>query len=174
MSTAIPTPLRAVAGLAAEAIDEARRLPGQLVALPVMAVSTALQASLKVQQRYADLVIRGDALLSQLQPVPADPPPWARFDEDDEDEVGVVTDIADLARPQATDETALDAATSIAADGRAPLPGYDELSLAQLRGRLRRLSAEQLEALVSYEQLTLARPAYLTMLGNRLDTVRNA
>ena len=82
MSNAIPTPLRAVAGLAAATIDEAKRLPGRLVGLPVMAVSTALQTSLKVQQHYADLVVRGDELLAQLRPEPSDAPSWAQFDDD--------------------------------------------------------------------------------------------
>ena len=53
MSTPIPPPLRAAAGLAALAIDSARKVPQQLVGLPVLAVSTALQASLKAQQTYA-------------------------------------------------------------------------------------------------------------------------
>src|SRR5215467_12695442 len=82
MSTAIPTPLRAMAGLAAATIDEVRRLPAQLVGFPVLAVSTALQTSLKVQQHYADLVVRGDELLAQLRPEPAEAPSWATFDDD--------------------------------------------------------------------------------------------
>ena len=50
MSTPIPPPLRAAAGLAA--LDHRRRaqVPQQLVGLPVLAVSAALQASLKAQQ----------------------------------------------------------------------------------------------------------------------------
>ncbi len=184
MSTAIPTPLRAAAGLAAATIDEARRLPGQLVALPVMAVSSALQVSLKAQQRYADLVIRGDALLSQLQPEPADPPAWARFDEDEvtvgnfpadgvdsEDDTFLVTD--DFPAPP--DEGLPESAEGVpAADGEPLfLPGYDGLRVAQLRARLRRLSAEQVAELLDYERRHQARPAYLTMLGNRLDTIRH-
>ena len=48
-----PGALRAAAGLAALTIDDARKLPEQLAGLPVLAVSTAMQASLKVQQPYA-------------------------------------------------------------------------------------------------------------------------
>ena len=40
--------------------------------------------------------------------------------------------------------------------------------------RLRRLSAEQVEQLLDYERRYQARPAYLTMLGNRLDTIRSS
>jgi hypothetical protein len=82
MPTPIPQPLRAAAGLAAAAVDSARRLPRQLVGLPVLAVSTALQASLKAQQRYAELVARGDQLIGALRGQGEDAPPWARFDDE--------------------------------------------------------------------------------------------
>lgn len=145
MNSPIPTPLRAAAGLAAATIDEARRLPSRLVSLPVMAVSTALQASLKVQQRYAELVVRGDALLDQLRPEPATAPSWARFDDEPS---------GDGAEPEP------------------PIAGYDEFSVPQLRARVRRLSAEQLEALIAYEQRHQNRAPYLTLLTNRLDALR--
>ncbi len=82
---AIPTPLRAAAGLASIAIDEAKRLPARLVSLPVLAVGTALQTSLKVQQQYADLVVRGDALLAHAHGESDEQPPWAKFDDDTDD-----------------------------------------------------------------------------------------
>ncbi|APU18886.1 lipid droplet-associated protein [Actinoalloteichus sp. GBA129-24] len=53
----------------------------------------------------------------------------------------------------------------------APVTGYDAFSLAQLRGRLRGFSPEQLRALLAYEQAGEARPAYVRMLSNRLVTV---
>jgi hypothetical protein len=53
-----------------------------------------------------------------------------------------------------------------------PIPHYDELSIPQLRGRLRSLTETQLEDLVAYERATAARPPYLTMLENRLVTLR--
>jgi hypothetical protein len=304
MSTPIPPPLRAAAGLAALAIDSARKAPRQLVGLPVLAVSTALQASLKVQQTYAGLVARGDEVLGQLRGQQQDAP-WARFDdeptgarppsafdtvpepadevdrdldpdidadvvtvaealqeaeavlegdslqeragslqegespqeragalqeagslqeqaeaddeavlgetEEDEDAaadaalaeagltvVDLTLDPADAERPNgngpstepgadlpadgmalAADAAAADAA--LAADSPLdgylevdpPVPGYDELSIPQLRGRLRSLTIEQIEALVGYERLNRARPPYLTMLENRLTTLRS-
>jgi hypothetical protein len=54
-----------------------------------------------------------------------------------------------------------------------PVPGYDDLSIPQLRGRLRSLTIEQVEALVGYERLNRARRPYLTMLENRLTTLRS-
>ena len=46
-------PVRAAVGLVAVAADEARTLPDRAIELPVLAVSTALQMSLRAQQRYA-------------------------------------------------------------------------------------------------------------------------
>jgi len=76
----LPTPLRAALGLVATALDEARHLPDKAIELPMLAVSTALQMSLRAQQRYASLAARGDDLLNRLETTD-DPPPWATFDE---------------------------------------------------------------------------------------------
>ena len=309
MSTPIPPPLRAAAGLAALTIDAARKVPQQLVGLPVLAVSTALQASLKAQQTYAGLIARGDEVLGQLRR--REDAPWARFDDEpagarppsafdaaqdpaeaadgvaetadgvteaadgvadalaaedladaltaesaeeaalveeveldlDPDRAADVVELAEARAEQAEADTenvlgeieedevaAADAAfadagltvvdldvdaaaadrpngrpegsgtepgTDMPADGMAlaadaaaagaalaadiaiggpgglPVAGYDDLSIPQLRGRLRGLSAEQIEALLAYERATRARPPYLTMLENRLTTLRS-
>ncbi len=90
----LPVPVRAALGLiasVADAIKDGRGLPDGLVEgiadkaleLPVLAVSTALQASLRAQQRYAALTVRGDELLSQLRGgPPEEPPAWAQFDDE--------------------------------------------------------------------------------------------
>jgi len=54
-----------------------------------------------------------------------------------------------------------------------PLPNYDQLTLPQLRGKLRTLSAAQLAELVEYERGSGQRAAFLTMLENRLATLRD-
>jgi hypothetical protein len=280
MSTPIPPPLRAAAGLAALAIDNARKAPQRLIGLPVLAVSTALQASLKAQQTYAGLVARGDEVLGQLRGQ-QDAPSWATFDEDEEpagfpaqsafdaapepavaDPAGIeevdreldpdteadVPSLADAAETlaeqiEADDENVLgeteedevaaaDAAlaesgvevaafdldldhgpgpdrpngrgpstepgadlpadeSELAADAAAadaaladspldgylavepPLAGYDAMTIPQLRGRLRSLSVEQVEGLLGYERANQSRPPYLTMLENRLTTLRS-
>ena len=82
----IPTPLRAALGLVANAIEGARTLPDKAVELPVLAVSTALQFSLRAQQRYAEFALRGDELIGRLRGVPEEPPSWATFDDDQGDE----------------------------------------------------------------------------------------
>lgn len=88
----IPTPIRAVLGLAATAVDEARKLPETLpqavTSVPLMAVSTAMQASMKVQQHLAMLAARGDEVLSQLRGSSAEPPSWATFDDSPADGAG--------------------------------------------------------------------------------------
>ena len=49
---------------------------------------------------------------------------------------------------------------------------YPGMTLAQLRARLRMLSVDDLSALLAYEEQTLARAPFLTMLTNRIATVR--
>ena len=46
----------------------------------MLVVSTALQASVRAQQRYARLTARGDAVLDRSHPTD-DPPAWATFDD---------------------------------------------------------------------------------------------
>lgn len=82
MTPGLPPPVRAVAGLAAWTLDEARRLPTRLVSLPVLAAGAAMQASLRLQQEYAGLVARGDELIVQLRGRNDDAPAWATFDDD--------------------------------------------------------------------------------------------
>lgn len=78
----LPLPLRLAAGLAATARDRARDLPRQLTGLPVTVASQLLQASMRLQQQVTELAIKGDEVLSGLQPV-EETPSWATFDEDE-------------------------------------------------------------------------------------------
>jgi len=55
------------------------------------------------------------------------------------------------------------------AAGSAPIEGYDGFTIAQLRGRLRGYQLATVQDLVAYEEATLAREPYLTMLRNRLE-----
>jgi hypothetical protein len=88
----LPTPIRAALGLAATAVDEARKLPETVPhvvsSVPILAVSTAMQASLRLQQHLATLTARGDEVLSQLRGSSSEPPNWATFDESPEDAAG--------------------------------------------------------------------------------------
>jgi hypothetical protein len=176
----LPMPLRVAAGLVAVTVEKAQQLPRQVVELPVTAVSQVMQISMRVQQRITDLAIKGDRAISSLRPV-EDNPSWATFDDEaperpaDEpaEPVGEAT-----ARDELADSTN-GSVTDLLPPGDAPtaagaptgLPGYDELSLAQLRARLRRLSVEELTELLAWESAHQDRPAFLTMLGNRITTV---
>jgi hypothetical protein len=73
--------VRAALGLLANAVDAARTLPDRAVELPVLAVSTALQFSLRAQQRYAELAMRGDEVIDRFHGPPDEPPAWATFDD---------------------------------------------------------------------------------------------
>jgi len=53
--------------------------------------------------------------------------------------------------------------------GWTPIDGYDDFSIAQLRGRLRGYQLSTVEELISYEQAGRAREPYLRMLRNRLE-----
>jgi hypothetical protein len=181
MTRDIPTPLRAAAGLAAVAVDEARRLPSRLASLPVVALGAALQASMRVQQRYAELIGRGDQVLSGVRDGD-EQPPWAQFDEDvaspngstsayRHDDEGWAFAAEEAVEPEPVDEPVnepVDEAPAL------PLEGYDKLSLPQLRARLVRLSADDLGVLLDHERRHAARPPYLTMLENRLGRVRKS
>jgi hypothetical protein len=151
----VPLPVRVAMGLVVTAVEQARKLPEQLSELPVTAASRAVQAGMRMQQRVTELAIKGDQVFSLFRPV-HDSPPWARFDEDDEPpQPGPGAD----ARPGSASPL--------------PLAEYDELSLAQLRGTLRRLSLPELAELLEYERVHQDRPAFITLLSNRISTVRS-
>lgn len=52
------------------------------------------------------------------------------------------------------------------------LPNYEELSLPQVRARLRGFSLAQLAELLAYEEANANRPEFVGMLSRRIDTVR--
>lgn len=76
----LPGPVRAFVGLLAVTAEEAKHLPDRAIELPMLAVSSALQMSLRAQQRYARLAARGDDVING-RPAGDEPPPWATFDE---------------------------------------------------------------------------------------------
>jgi hypothetical protein len=59
------------------------------------------------------------------------------------------------------------------ADGLPESAGYDDLSLPQLRARLRRFSADELAELLDYERAHSNRPSFVGMLTRRIATVRD-
>lgn len=174
----LPLPVRLAAGLVATAVEQARELPRHVVQFPVTAVSQALQASMRVQQRITELAIKGDRALSALRPV-EEKPSWATFDDEVPARNGVST-ITEL-HPQQAPRTArpipvareesAPTAPEPAAGPPAALPEYPGLSIPQLRAKLRTLSPADLRELLAWEESHDARPPFVTMLGNRITTV---
>lgn len=59
------------------------------------------------------------------------------------------------------------------AGGPVALPGYDRMTLAQVRGRLRGLSPNDVAGLLAYEQAGAGRAPFLTLLSNRMATLEH-
>ena len=57
------------------------------------------------------------------------------------------------------------------AEAAPPLPGYDDLSLASVRARLRTLDAPTIRAMLAYEQAHARREPVITMLERRLAKI---
>jgi hypothetical protein len=168
----LPLPVRLAAGLAVTALEQARKLPQQLAGLPLTVVSEAMQLSMRVQQHVTELAIKGDDVLSGLRPA-EDEPEWATFDEDETPVTVVVSEEA--AAEDITEDGADDPwEEEERAIAEVPefLPMYDELSIAQLRARLRNLNEEQLEELLRYEKAHESRPEFVGMLNRRIATVK--
>ncbi|HZG91196.1 MAG TPA: lipid droplet-associated protein [Pseudonocardia sp.] len=218
----LPLPVRIAAGLVATAVEQARDLPRHVVEFPVTAVSQALQASMRVQQKVTELAIKGDRALGALRPV-EEKPSWATFDEDESPRRNGRSSVTELRpsrpepepEPDATPDSAGVAAgvtagkaaasstlaatdeklpgkaagaptadltgpaepaapaTPTPASGAGPnaLPGYADMTIPQLRARLRRLSVDDLRALLEWERAHGNRPVFVTMLTNRISTV---
>src|SRR3954453_13422390 len=97
----LPTPVRIAAGLAAPAVEQVRELPRLVVEFPVTAVSQALQASMRVQQKVTELAIKGDRGLGPRGQV-KEKPSWPTFDEDEppsRNGANAVTELRPLGRP---------------------------------------------------------------------------
>jgi hypothetical protein len=72
------------------------------------------------------------------------------------------------AEAQMTFELEEAAETPVAKEADAPLPNYDELSVASLRARLRNLDAAQVKQMAEYEKAHAARADVITMFERRI------
>jgi hypothetical protein len=195
----LPLPIRVAAGLAVITAERVRELPRQLAGLPVTIASQVLQASMRVQQHVTELAIKGDNALSSLRPI-EDTPSWATFDEDAEPDLPsarptltpvanvpepraehngqAVPDLEGVTDPWAEEERALAAdhaeGEGDAGAGPAGLVNYDDLTLPQLRARLRRLTIPQLEEILEYERANENRASFVGMLARRIVNARKA
>lgn len=72
------------------------------------------------------------------------------------------------AAPAVAEEPAAAPAPAAAEGLVEPLPGYDEMTVASLRARMRGKTAEQIGDFLAYERATKARPEVVRMFENRL------
>lgn len=188
--SSLPLPVRVAAGLVVTAVEEVRDLPRTVVGLPITAVSQVLQLSMRAQQVVTELAIKGDTALDGARPV-EDAPSWARFDEEFDDEPPPPRGAVPVRRlPRDTDVDALGPTTPPRRNGHAAprtgvagedgataaitpdaLPGYETMTIAQLRGRLRSLDLDQVTELLAWESAHADRPPFVTMLSNRITTL---
>ena len=176
----IPLVVRVSIGLAATTVTEIRNLPTTMASMPVTALSQVLQNYMRVQQQVTALAIRGDEVLSFLHPA-EESPSWATFDAPPTDSEPMPKPVrrsggkgrfALYSTVPETTRNGHSAPKTAATATPAPLAGYDTMTLAQLRARLRTLSLAELEALLAHEQGNENRAPFLTMLTNRISTVR--
>jgi hypothetical protein len=181
MTPPLPLPVRVAAGLVATAVEQARDLPRLALELPVTAVSQALQASMRVQQKVTELAIKGDRVLGVGPPI-EDEPAWATFDEEPPPRrngrstgasapTATVTPLHPAPEPVPVDPEPAETGPAAADTGPDVLPGYGSLTIPQLRGKLRHLGVDDLRALLAWEHAHGDRPPYVTMLSNRIAAV---
>ncbi|GAA4863448.1 lipid droplet-associated protein [Actinomycetospora straminea] len=185
--SSLPFPVRVAAGLVVTAVEEAKDLPRTVAGLPITAVSRVLQMTMRAQQVVTELAIKGDTALDGMRPV-EEAPSWARFDDDlpealpsgyasyEVDDTSLEsTDLAGT--PRVNGHASAPALGVVGEDGETAsvtpdvLPGYESMTIAQLRGKLRSLSVEDVEELLAWEQAHAARPPFVTMLSNRIATL---
>lgn len=151
-----PLPIRVAAGLTVTAVEQSRQLPSCLLGLPVTVASQALQMSMRLQQHVTELAIKGDEALADFRST-EEQPAWATFDEDEP-----------AWQPHVVDDD-----STVDNDDTTVLTDYDQLSLPQLRGKLRKLTESDIAELLTHEREHGNRPEFLRMLSNRLDRVRS-
>jgi hypothetical protein len=76
------------------------------------------------------------------------------------------------AKPAATKPAATTSAATTSA-AATPIPGYDDLSIASLRARLRGLDADGVQALLTYEKAHARRDDVITMFERRLSKIED-
>jgi hypothetical protein len=106
------------------------------------------------------------------EPAADEPADEADKTEDKTEEATTEGD-ATAADPWAEEERALLEEVATEPDVPAALPHYPDLTLPQLRARLRRLDADQLTELLEFETAHAGRPEFVGMLTRRIATLRD-
>jgi len=145
-----------------------------VTAKPPAKPTTARPAAAKptTPRRTAAKAAAAEAAESAGEAVPKPPKRQSSRNFDKTGNVRVLGDEADMPAPGAAPEPAGPVAAApepaAAAAAAAPLPNYDELSVASLRARLRNLDVAQVRQLAEYERAHAARADVLTMFERRI------
>jgi hypothetical protein len=188
MPNSLPFPIRVVAGLIATGIQTARRIPDDLPGLGVELAGRVTKATLQLRQQITDLAIRGDELL-QSGDEPQEHPAWAHFDDEqpaDQPPTAEQPTAEQSTAEQPTTDESPDPNPRFEAPTRSTpkiaepiketselLPGYPGMTMAQVRGHFRTLSAADIRELLERETNGENRPSFVTMLTNRLATLEH-
>jgi hypothetical protein len=97
--------------------------------------------------------------------------PWADEEQAMRHELDNVGD--DPVDSPETDPAPIEEVGSAQVTGPAALPGYADLTLPQVRARMRRLGADELAELADYERSHADRPEFVGMLTRRIGTLRD-
>lgn len=228
LSVDLPTPLKAAAGLAVQALEDARALPDRISGIPMALVTAVMQRSLQAQQQYTELVTKGEQLINTLRGPSEDVPAWATFDEDLPDVAPRTTRLRTdagtpkqevprpatpkKAPPKAKRKAGAPAVSDTRAQPRnrvrppgigpgssfdqqvledmpiarrrtrspkvngtataAPVAGFDDMTLPQIRARVKSYDAATLQGLIVYETAEGNRAPVLKMLATRLTALK--
>jgi hypothetical protein len=114
----------------------------------------------------------GASTVTALRPQPNRPAPPRRRPKPAVDDPPTTTaaEVADQT-PAAGAQPADTGPGADDASGPTVLPGYRDMTIPQLRGRLRKLSERDLRALLAWETAHDDRPPFVTILSNRITTV---
>lgn len=165
MPNSLPFPVRVAAGLVSTGLETVRGLPQNLPAFGVEILGRATRTGMQVRQQFLELALRGDELLHSE--ATEDHPAWARFDDEEPSHLETDTDPG-----PSSQHAGLDSDGRISAETEV-LPGFDAMTLAQIRGHLRHLSVHQVQQLLDHERAVGNRPAMLTMLSNRIVSLQH-
>jgi hypothetical protein len=145
----------------------------EVVEVAVAEVTVAEVTAAEVAEPAAEAPIVGESAAEVAKTVAEVAEPAAEVTEPVAEVADVAEPAAEVAEPLAevaVTEVVEPAAEAVVAEtgGAAPLPNYDELTVASLRARLRNLSVDQVRELAEYERTHAGRPEVISMFERRV------
>ncbi|MFE3954477.1 lipid droplet-associated protein [Nocardia sp. NPDC059091] len=153
---------------AAESVRQSRfdlfTEPEPAVAEPAPAVVEPVAAPEPVAVETEPVAVETEPVAVETEPVPAESAAQEAADPED----------TETAAPATASKAATNGhhSSAVAEPEVAARFDYSAMTIAQLRARLRQLTVDDLSALLAYEQETLDRAPFVTMLTNRIATVQ--